>query len=364
MSTIISGGSEYEGNGIYDDCEQDGSDGEGKYGMVHIPRDNSADSQRGINQDIDEFVEFEKVDGVQKIVDDSFLDKSINGMYHKETRWFNAVHRRFTPTTLSDAEELKLSEIRIERALRGGLVMGLEVLHISINGLYRSEYKTLNSYMKKRWDMSKSRYYQLLEAARIYTNLAAYLDANILPDRVSPLLALRKVTPTRDMTIREAIKYYLLAMEKMLDGKKPTAAKIREIIDEDPDVIKEQEEKKNNRNKITQFNKSDFGKHLKSLVERIDKLSEQILSIYTDCDDESGDEYLVAIESIDSVKKCCDEFIEKIKSQSDFYNETDFKMFPTRDWDGNVRNLLDLPYEDIPIDDDEEEEGDYDDPEA
>jgi protein gp37 len=93
------------------------------------------------------------------------------------------------------AAELQHAEEKIERAMRGAyLEVGIELRHIRDNKLYKSgSYSDFDEYAWLRWDMRKSRAYQLIDAADATEKISTIVE--ILPEReshVRPLLSLKE----------------------------------------------------------------------------------------------------------------------------------------------------------------------------
>lgn len=71
----------------------------------------------------------------------------------------------------ADAAELAQHEAVIERGLQTFYDVGTALLSIRDKRLYRADYSTFEDYCRERWQMSRIRAYQLMEAAGVVGNL-------------------------------------------------------------------------------------------------------------------------------------------------------------------------------------------------
>lgn len=74
---------------------------------------------------------------------------------------------------LSTSEAGRLAELEtvIERGLQTFIEVGSALLEIRNSRLYRHMYATFEEYCQERWDLRKSRIYQLMDAAEVVENL-------------------------------------------------------------------------------------------------------------------------------------------------------------------------------------------------
>jgi hypothetical protein len=74
---------------------------------------------------------------------------------------------------LSTSEAGRLAELEsvIERGLQTFIEVGSALLEIRNSRLYRQTYATFEEYCQERWDLRKSRIYQLMDAAEVVENL-------------------------------------------------------------------------------------------------------------------------------------------------------------------------------------------------
>lgn len=85
---------------------------------------------------------------------------------------------RPVPTRLSRAERTSL--VRLERVVEKGLeafvAVGEALLEIRDRGLYRESHATFREYLAVRWQLSRSRGYQLIDAAQVSGALSTAVD--------------------------------------------------------------------------------------------------------------------------------------------------------------------------------------------
>lgn len=235
----------------------------------------------------------------------------IDEIFFEEKYWCDPTGRNSFRKTDGTRIQLQKYEEKFEFGLRSSLDLGIILYRINSNGLYLLEYNSLQGYMEARWDMSKSRYYQLLEAARIYFHLEAVMKAEFLPDKVHPLLALKNSTPDKKLKVHEAVAYYYKAMKRMTNGKKPTASKIREVIEEDIEPDKETQENKRKEASRKAFKESTCGKYMNKIIGDINSIQNEMEKIYL----EHGDvrHYSKMRLSLWDIKTQCDTIIREIE---------------------------------------------------
>jgi hypothetical protein len=112
----------------------------------------------------------------------------------------------------------------IERGLNTFVDVGNALLEIRDNKLYRIEYKTFEDYCKERWNISRPRAYQLIEAATVVGNLSTMVDKQI-PISERQTRPLTKLEPEEQ---REAWQQVIVRA----DEKPITAALVTEVIEE------------------------------------------------------------------------------------------------------------------------------------
>lgn len=73
--------------------------------------------------------------------------------------------------SISEAGRLAELETVIERGLQTFIEVGSALMEIRDSRLYRQMYSTFEEYCQERWDLRKSRTYQLMDAAEVVENL-------------------------------------------------------------------------------------------------------------------------------------------------------------------------------------------------
>ena len=100
------------------------------------------------------------------------------------------------PLGLTDDEDRELAEheAAIERGLQTFIDVGLRLAAVRDKSLYRAEYATFADYCKRRWDLSVSRAYQLVNASAITREMSTIVDVE-LPATESQARELVGLTP-------------------------------------------------------------------------------------------------------------------------------------------------------------------------
>ncbi len=119
---------------------------------------------------------------------------------------------------------LQECEAAIGRHERGFLEAGRALGAIMGKRLYRAEYRDFESYASERWDMSRGRSYQLIEAARVVDDLSTIVDISVLPINEAQA---RPLTPLGSQQRREV---WLRVLEAAGDGP-VTAALVSGMVD-------------------------------------------------------------------------------------------------------------------------------------
>lgn len=110
-------------------------------------------------------------------------------------------------------------EAVIDRGLKTFVDVGNALLEIRDNRLYRAEYSTFEDYCRERWNISRPRAYQLIEAAEVVNCLSTIVDK--IPATESQVRPLTQLEPEQQ---REAWQY---VVNNAPDGK-ITAAQVLE----------------------------------------------------------------------------------------------------------------------------------------
>jgi hypothetical protein len=122
-------------------------------------------------------------------------------------------------TTMEHAA-LTSYEDTIQRGLATFFAVGNALAAIRDSRLYRADYASFESYCQARWNMSRPRAYQMIDAAEVVNNLSTIVD--ILPTRESQVRPLTKLPPEAQApTWREAIKHA---------GGAPSAAVVEHVV--------------------------------------------------------------------------------------------------------------------------------------
>ena len=128
-------------------------------------------------------------------------------------------------TAITDAETSRLVECEavIERGLKTFVDVGNALLEIRDSRLYRAEFDTFEDYCRERWNMSRPRAYQFIEAAGLISNLSTIVD--ILPQTES------QARPLTSLPAETQVIAWQRAVETAPEGK-ITAAHVQAVVDE------------------------------------------------------------------------------------------------------------------------------------
>lgn len=90
---------------------------------------------------------------------------------------------------LSTSEAGRLVELEtvIERGLQTFIEVGSALMEIRNSRLYRQRYATFEEYCQERWDLRKSRIYQLMDAAEVVENLKSSTIVELSSGNMMPL---------------------------------------------------------------------------------------------------------------------------------------------------------------------------------
>jgi hypothetical protein len=95
--------------------------------------------------------------------------------------------------TNPDSEPARLAELEaiVERGLATFVEVGSALLEIRDSRLYRQTHETFEEYCRERWEMSRQRAHQLIEASEVARNLSTVVDVSPTHERqVRPLAKL------------------------------------------------------------------------------------------------------------------------------------------------------------------------------
>lgn len=124
--------------------------------------------------------------------------------------------------TASESSALAEHEAVIERGIKTFYEVGTALADIRDRKLYRADYGTFEEYAEQRWQMSRRRAYQMIEAAGVVQNFS-HSEINA-PATESQARELSRVPePERPDVWRETVER---------TGGKPTAAAVRETYEQ------------------------------------------------------------------------------------------------------------------------------------
>lgn len=132
--------------------------------------------------------------------------------------------------------ELAKHEAVIERGMRTTIEVGLAMKAIRDNRLYAEEYDSFESYVKHRWEFSRPRAYQLIEAAEVDANLSTVVDKHHRPQIESQLREVAKAPIEQQAEVVRKV-----AERAAEENRKPTARDYKKVVGEL--LLEESEEK-------------------------------------------------------------------------------------------------------------------------
>ena len=92
--------------------------------------------------------------------------------------------------TTTEQASLERYERVIEKGLASFYEVGSALLTIRDSRLYRGTHGTFEGYCQDRWQMSRPRAYQLIEAAKVKDNLSTIVDIPVTESQARPLTSL------------------------------------------------------------------------------------------------------------------------------------------------------------------------------
>lgn len=126
-----------------------------------------------------------------------------------------------TSLTKSETNQLEQYEKTIERGMSTFVDVGTALLAIRDDKLYRKDYKTFETYCQERWEMSRPRAYQLMDAAEVARNLSTIVD--------NPPVAESQIRPLSPLTPEQQRDAWQLAIDTAPDGN-VTAKHVEEAV--------------------------------------------------------------------------------------------------------------------------------------
>jgi hypothetical protein len=132
------------------------------------------------------------------------------------------------PLSADESADFARHEAAIEKGLGTFIEVGNALLDISERRLYRVAYKEFESYCRERWNFTRARAYQLIEAARINENLSTRVDK---PDSdVSMPTSEKQVRPLAGLPPEKQREAWSQASSASKNGK-PTPQDVKRAAD-------------------------------------------------------------------------------------------------------------------------------------
>ena len=129
--------------------------------------------------------------------------------------------------TTTEQTELVENESVIERGLKTFHEVGNALLSIRDKRLYRQAFKTFEEYCDKRWQISRPRAFQLMEAARVADNLSTIVD--ILPANESQTRPLTQLEPEAQRVVWDIVQQTAPKGKITADHVKSVASVFKEV---------------------------------------------------------------------------------------------------------------------------------------
>ncbi len=100
--------------------------------------------------------------------------------------------------SLDEIAQLKKCESLIAKGLRASMDMGRALLMVRDKKLYRGSHPTFESYVRERWELSRPRAYQLINASVVFHDLSTMVDkSTVLPENERQLRLLARLPDPR-----------------------------------------------------------------------------------------------------------------------------------------------------------------------
>ena len=131
--------------------------------------------------------------------------------------------------TIREQSQLARAERTISRGLKSFLEVGLALKRIRDERLYRQHYSTFEAYVAERWELSRTRAYELCAASEVVADLSANADVRLLPENEAQARPLARLKTTEQR--REAWKMAVdqAAAEGRVVAAKDAHAAVRTI---------------------------------------------------------------------------------------------------------------------------------------
>jgi hypothetical protein len=134
--------------------------------------------------------------------------------------------------TVVEKEKLAELEAIIERDLKAFYEVGLSLMKIRDDKLYKETFPNFQAYCKKKWGMDRARAYQLIAATEVQENLYKIFDKDTITE--SHMMPLRKLPPA------EQVEAYQKAVDTAPKSG-ITAKHVKRVV---KDMKKKQQEEK------------------------------------------------------------------------------------------------------------------------
>lgn len=124
----------------------------------------------------------------------------------------------------TNTEKLLEQEKTIRNGLRTFIEVGTALLIIRNEKLYREAYDTFEEYCDKKWDIDRSRAYQLMESAEVVATLEMSTMVDILPTNE------RQTRPLALLPADKQVEAWQEATKKATKGSQPTGGLVQKIV--------------------------------------------------------------------------------------------------------------------------------------
>lgn len=126
---------------------------------------------------------------------------------------------------LAKNEESRLCELEsiIQRNLNSFYEIGMALMEVRDNRLYRAEYDTFEQYCRERWQFGKRVAYQYIESVKVIENVRHGAQTNIEPVNE------RQTRPLAKLPAKEQREVWQEAVETAPDGK-VTAKHVESVV--------------------------------------------------------------------------------------------------------------------------------------
>lgn len=134
--------------------------------------------------------------------------------------------------TLTEEEKIRLAEHEevIDDGLNTFHKVGMALLDIRDNRLYRQNYRTFEHYCQERWGMGQSHAYRLMDAAQVVNNLQSSPNGGTLPESERHIRPLIDLQPEEQQVIWNVVK-------KTAPKGKVTENHVKSVVNVFKDVV-------------------------------------------------------------------------------------------------------------------------------